>query len=180
MTGPPNARLSRPPRWLRGGVLAVASTLLGLAAHAAAGGASPHPSVLLPLAVLTAVAGAALAGDNPRSTRVIGVLVASQLAMQVLFVLGHQAHPHIGHAGPATMAAGQVAAVVAIGLMLVHADSVLVCLSDAVAAVRPVLWTQPAPATRLVSCRPRRVGGDRRWKVLLARNCPRRGPPANG
>lgn len=70
-------------------------------------GASPHPGVLLPLAVLTAAAGAGLAGDNPRPMRVIGVLTASRLAMQ---------------------------------------------------------W----------------VGGDRQWQaVLLARNCPRRGPPVN-
>jgi hypothetical protein len=108
---------------LRGGVLAVASTLLGLAAHAAAGGQSVYSSVLLPLAVLTAVAGAGLAGDNPRPTRAIGVLAASQLAMQAVFVLGHRAHPHVGPpGGPMTMIAGLTAAVVAIGLMLVHAD----------------------------------------------------------
>jgi hypothetical protein len=165
---------------LRGGVLAVASTLLGLAAHAAAGGQSVHPSVLLPLAMLTAVAGAGLAGDNPRPTRVIGVLAASQLAMQAVFVLGHRAHPHVGPpGGPMTMIAGLTAAVVAIGLMLVHADSVLVCLADAVAAVRPVSWTQPVPATRLVASQPRWTSGGRRWQtVLLVRSCPRRGPPA--
>jgi hypothetical protein len=179
VTRPVHARQSRPPRWLRGSVLAVASTLLGLAAHAIAGGMSPHPSVLLPLAVVTAAAGAVLAGDNPRPTRVIGVLAASQLAMRVLFAVGLQAHPHAGPpTGAVTMAAGHAAAVIAIGLMLVHADTVLVCLADAVAVMLPVRWTQPPPAPRLVTCRPRRVGSDRRRQaVQLARSCPRRGPP---
>lgn len=165
------------PRWFRGGVLALVSTLLGVAVHAAAGGTSPHPSVLLPLAVVTAAAGAGLAGENPCATRVIGVLAAAQLVMQVLFVLGHRAHPHTGAlAGPVTMIAGQLAAIIAIGLLLVHADSVLVCLADAVAAARPVWWTRPAAP--LVAARPRWTGDHRRRHgVLLARSCPRRGPP---
>lgn len=165
-------------RWLRGGGLGIASTLLGVAAHAAAGGLVPHPGVLLPLAVLTAAAGAGLARKRSRPVRVLGVLAASQLALHALYVSGHQTHPHAGSpAGSMTTTAGHVAAVVAVALMLVHAESLLAGMVGAVAAVLPVRWNQPAPVAGVGSCLPRWVGAELRQIVLLALIHPRRGPP---
>lgn len=66
---------------LRGGLLAITATVLGVAAHAAAGGYVSHPGVLLPLAMLTAVAGS---GNLLHPVQVLGVLARSQLAMYVL------------------------------------------------------------------------------------------------
>ncbi len=166
-------------RRLRGGALAVVSIVLGAAAHAAAGGVAPHPSVLLPVAALTAAAGTCLSGRGLHPVRAIGVLTASQLTMQALFLFGHRAAPHV-HAPVSrlTAVAGYAATVVAISLLLAYADRLLVRLAVALAAVVPVRLTVSAPVVRVPAALPARSARDNRWQtVLLARACPRRGPP---
>jgi len=142
--------------------------MLGTAAHAAAGGPVPHPGVLASLAVLTAVVGVGFAGDRPGSVRALGVFAGSQVATHVLFVMGHPAHPQVG--GPLVTTTALVATVVAIALMLAHADTGL-------AAVLPVLAVRPAPAVHRVSTSAQ-IDTDRIWQaVVRLRTCPRRGPP---
>ena len=165
--------------------MAVVATLLALSAHAAGGG-SPHVGGVLPVAVLVAALGTRCAsrrGDGVADLiTTLSLLSASQVAMHVLFTVSHRGFEH----GPPVpdlrfssmgMVAAHAVAVVLTGLLVLHADTLLVQLRAALNAVVPRLVVAPPPSGPLVLAPARWRGGSRAHVVLLSRACPRRGPP---
>lgn len=167
-------------RALRGGSLAVVSTVLALTAHGAGGGSAPSTGLGL---VATAALGAAATAvaDRPASSR--GMLVAvgaGQLVLHgLLAALSPAAHSH----GTAAVAPGSAmlvahtAAAVLTALLLARADAAVFAVARAVGLVLPrattVLAPPPAPLRFVFPPRPVPVT----VRVLLARALPRRAPP---
>lgn len=173
-----------PLRALRAAAFAAVSVMLGIAAHAFAGGSVSAPSVVVALLV-SFLPAQALAGRE-RSAAVIAVtLAATQLVLHVLFAGAHAVEPVVaGHAhGQSWLVPGLGMLVMhgwAIGLTALwmsHGEAALWALLRRLAVrllvavlafVDPAARTAvPAPAERPAILR----------SILLGHEMGRRGPP---
>jgi len=163
------------PRLLRGLTTAGLSTLLIAVGHVLGGGAVPDLTVLVVLFPLLTGGIVGLA-DRCRSTAAtIATLAGGQVALHVLLGL---LHPHESAVGPSasTMFALHAVATLVVAVLLRHADGALVAMG---AALRRVLarrsFVPPADGPLL----PLRVAGPARpaRRLALAAVPGRRGPP---
>jgi hypothetical protein len=167
-------RRPAPTRFARAVLLAVTSAALSVAAHGAAGGSVTEFAPALPLTLLIAFAGTALAERGRRPWTILATLGAAQLGQHALLSLGHHAAdgPGLGF-GPTAMTAAHVVAALLTGLLLARADATLHALVTAVSRLVPLppapvvptgaLWvlTTASPANPLVDVLLRRVHGRR-------------------
>ncbi|MFE9744210.1 hypothetical protein ACFYOT_04840 [Saccharothrix saharensis] len=166
-----------PTRLARAVLLAVTSAALSVTAHGAAGGSVTEFAPALPLTLLVAFAGTALAERGRRPWSVLATLGVAQLGQHALLNLGHHAAdgPGLGF-GPTAMTAAHVVAALLTGLLLARADAVLHALADAVTRLLPLLPAPVAPAGALWSPTPS-SSRNALVDVLLRRVHGRRGPP---
>ncbi|MCP2093460.1 hypothetical protein LV78_001414 [Actinosynnema pretiosum] len=166
-------------RAARGALVAVTSTSLGLAAHGAAGGEAVELAPALPLLLLTASAGTALAERRRGPWSVVGALVLAQVGQHAVLALASHRHhgPGLG-LDPLAMAAAHVVAALLTGLLLARADAVLLALAGAAARLLPVL-REPRPAARPAALpAPEDRPQTTPVRIALRRVNARRGPPA--
>lgn len=132
-----------PTRLARAALLAVTSAALSVAAHGAAGGSVTEFAPALPLTVLVAFAGTALAERGRRPWTILATLGLAQVGQHALLNLGHHTadRPGLGF-GPTAMTAAHVVAALLTGLLLARADAVLHALATAVTRLLP---PPPAP-----------------------------------
>jgi len=160
--------------------LAVTSGALSVAAHGAGGGSLTEFAPVLPLIVLTAFAGTAVATRRRNPLAVLGALAATQLAQHLLLSLvhSHQPSPEQGLGFDGTQMAGAHAvAALLTGVLLVKADAALFALAAAVSRLLP---RRLAPAPIRLAPRvpvPRANDPAALIEVLLRRVNGRRGPP---
>ncbi|MCE6997022.1 hypothetical protein LZG04_19755 [Saccharothrix sp. S26] len=168
-----------PTRLARAVLLAVTSAALSVTAHGAAGGSVTEFAPALPLTLLVAFAGTALAERGRRPWTVLATLGAAQVGQHVLLNLGHHVAdgPGLGF-GPTAMTAAHVVAALLTGLLLARADAVLQALAGAVARLVPPPLTPVAPAGALWSITPSSAA-NALVDVLLRRVHGRRGPPGS-
>lgn len=168
-------------RALRGGLLAVTSGGLSVAAHTIGGGMAPDPAVTVVGTVLLAGAGCALADRRRGPLAILAVLGTAQLAVHVLLstlgphdVAGVAVAPAVD---PVTMTAAHAVAALATGLLLARAESAVFGLAAALGLLLPRRWTPPpvdaAGTPLVVPAAPLRPVLD----VLFRRVRTRRGPP---
>ncbi|MFI9008693.1 hypothetical protein ACIGNX_15840 [Actinosynnema sp. NPDC053489] len=167
-----------PTRLARAVLLAVTSSALSVTAHGAAGGAVTEFAPALPLVVLVAFAGTALAERGRRPWAILATLGVAQVGQHALLSLGHHAADGRGLGfGPTAMTAAHAVAALLTGLLLARADAALHALADAVIRLLPPL-TPPAPAVALWSPTPSTTT-NALVDVLLRRVHGRRGPPGS-
>lgn len=166
-------------RALRGGLLAVTSGGLAVAAHTVAGGQAPDTALAVVLTGLLAGAGTALADRRRGLPAILAVLGSSQVALHVLLT-ALSTHPHgsgIAAVDPLAMTIAHIAAALGAAWLLADAESAVFALFSALTMLLPKrlaplpavapLWTAtPAPA-------PESARRDLRFRRVL----PRRGPP---
>ncbi|MFD1150177.1 hypothetical protein [Saccharothrix hoggarensis] len=167
-----------PTRFARAVLLAVTSAALSVAAHGAAGGAVTEFAPALPLTLLIAFAGTALADRGRRPWTTLATLGVAQVGQHALLNLGHHGvdGPGLGF-GPAAMTAAHVVAALLTGLLLARADAALSALVTAVFRLLPPL--EPlAPVGAPVALVPA-PAATTPVSVLLRRVNGRRGPPGS-
>ncbi|WP_144877335.1 hypothetical protein [Microbacterium sp. 1.5R] len=135
---------TRQLRLLRAASASAVATLLAAVSHTVAGGAAPHPLLILAVAVLLVPVAAGLIGIRHSRTRVAATVLVSQVAFHAVFqalgaptagapVLGHTHHLDLGSLGPATpaaapdlaMLAAHVLAAVGTTAVLWHGESAI-------------------------------------------------------
>ncbi|MEN0023276.1 hypothetical protein RAC69_11755 [Microbacterium sp. LS_15] len=187
---------TRQLRLLRAASATSVATLLAAVSHTVAGGAAPHPLLILAVAALLVPAAALVVGIRPSLTRLTATVVVSQVVFHSVFqalgaptadaaVLGHAHHLDLASLGP-------VAAVGAPDALMIAAHVVAAALTTALlwrgeAVVRRVaswmlarlrLAAMSAPAAHRSPARPivtaRFVLAD-----AVLRPLSRRGPPLN-
>lgn len=165
-------------RVLRGGTLAVCSTVLATAAHAAAGGGVPDMGLVVLVMVLLAAGGAGLARRRRSLPGIVGVLTLTQVVLHFLLASaeGHESREAVYWPGWHMVAAHAVA-VLLTALVLTRAESAVFALAAALAHLipRPLILVPAGSAHHdpVVVAEP----VHRVLRVLLCRVCPRRGPP---
>ncbi|WP_433870761.1 hypothetical protein [Saccharopolyspora sp. CA-218241] len=133
-------------RVLRGAVLAITSSSLSVAAHAAAGGALPGPGSTAVIISLIAGAGAALAGRKRGSWSILGALAVSQGALHAFLQL-MGTHQHGSGVAPMPfspweMTAGHAAVAVGTALVMAHAERALFVAASLLGRLLP---RRPSP-----------------------------------
>ncbi|MEU4442559.1 hypothetical protein AB0K14_01305 [Actinosynnema sp. NPDC050801] len=168
-----------PTRLARAVLLATTSAALSVAAHGAAGGSVTEFAPALPLTLLVAFAGTALADRGRRPWTILGTLGAAQLGQHALLGLGHHAAdgPGLGFS-PTAMTVAHVVAALLTGLLLARADAALHALVGAVTRLLPPPATPVVPAGALWALAPA-PAVDTPVDVLLRRVHGRRGPPGS-
>jgi hypothetical protein len=169
-----------PHRVARGVLLAVTSAALSVAAHGAAGGSLTEFLPVLPLIVLTAFAGTAVAARRRSPFTVLGALGATQVAQHLLLSLVHNHHaaanPGFGF-DAVQMTSAHVLAALLTGLLLIKADAAAFALVAAVSRLLP-RRLPPAPVRLVPPVAVPRTGEPAALiEVLLRRVNSRRGPP---
>ncbi|HTI19499.1 MAG TPA: hypothetical protein VL652_00825 [Kutzneria sp.] len=164
-------QLTGPVRLMRGAMLAVSSTTLAVTAHGVAGGGWPETLPVLPLSLLIALAGTALADRWRSSWTIVGALGAAELAQHVLLSVMHGD----GVLGSGAMTIAHGVALVLTAALLAKADATIVAVAGAVRRLLPVVPSFPHPdrVVALVAVSPPGHVLD----VLLRRSLGRRGPP---
>lgn len=168
-----------PTRLARAVLLAVTSAALSVAAHGAAGGEVADFAPALPLTLLIAFAGTALAERGRSPWAVLATLGVAQLGQHALLALGARDHAHASGlgVGPTAMTAAHAVAALLTGLLLARADTALTALAKALSRLLPVLWAAPPPASRVPAPVPS-TSPNALVDVLLRRVHGRRGPPS--
>lgn len=166
-----------PLRVLRGGLLAVTSSALAVAAHAIAGGMLPDTGLTLLLTVAVGAAGTALADRRAGALAILGALGLSHLGIHLILSVAA-----LGDASPPVngwlMSGGHLAAVLLAAAVLTRTEAAFFALAAVWALLLPA-WLagplepgagrSPVPHTMPVA--------DATLAVLLRRAIPRRGPP---
>ncbi|MCC8247554.1 hypothetical protein [Saccharothrix luteola] len=168
-----------PTRLARAVLLAATSAALSVTAHGAAGGSVTEFAPALPLTLLVAFAGTALAERGRRPWTILAALGVAQLGQHALLTLGHHAAdgPGLGFS-PTAMTAAHVLAALLTGLLLARADAVLQTLVDVVTRLLPPPHAPVAPAGALWSATPSSTANVL-VDVVLRRVHGRRGPPGS-
>jgi hypothetical protein len=176
---------ARANRALRGGLLAVCSAALAIAAHAMAGGGVADTALTVPIAVLLAWGGAALADRRHELLALLGVLAVTQAVIHLM--LTTTAHRHTDqHAPPpavdgTVMLVAHATATILTAVLLTRVSSALAVVSSAVERLLGSLRApRGAPVPVAAGTTPARsvaAGPGRLLEVLLRRSCARRGPP---
>lgn len=166
-----------PTRLARAVLLAVTSAALSVTAHGAAGGSVTEFAPALPLTLLVAFAGTALAERGRRPWTILATLGAAQVGQHALLNLGHHAAdgPGLGFS-PTAMTAAHVVAALLTGLLLARADAALHAVAGAVARLLPPPLTPVASAGALWSPTPS-AAPSALVGVVMRRVHGRRGPP---
>lgn len=186
---------SRQLRLLRAASASSIATLIAATSHTVAGGAAPHPLLVLAVMALVVPVAALIIGGRASRLRVAATVLVSQAAFHVVFqtlgaptgtavLSGHQHHVDLAALGPVTAAAapdtimivGHLAAAALTTIMLWHGESMVRAaagwvharLRRAISAFRPA-HRVPAPA---VFSTPLLVD------AALSASVSRRGPPA--
>ncbi len=169
------------PRFCRGGVLAVTSATLAVAAHAVAGGGLPDAGVTALLTIGVAAVGVALADRRRSIGAIIAVLGAAQLATHVLLSFAEMGMAGdmgmVGHGYTLPMLGAHAVAVLLSAWLLVRADDALFLAASVLARLLPRLLSLPGVPEAPQHPRPAVPGQDRSTTVLLRRSNARRGPP---
>lgn len=161
-----------PVRVLRGAMLAVTSTTLAGTAHGVAGGGWPETLPVLPLSLLIALAGTALADRRHGSWSMIGALGVTELSQHLLLSVMHS-EPLFGSG---LMTGAHLVALVLSAVLLARADAAVVAVAGAVRRLLPVTPSFPHP-DRVVAVRISVRPAGHLLDVLLRRSLGRRGPP---
>lgn len=191
-------------RWrhLRGGIFALVAAQLAALGHLVGGGGLPHPSIVLVVSGLIALAAAGLARQRRRFGWIFGLLLVCQLLFHLLFSLsdpaghsmvGHQLDPTTGtmatmaapmHLEPlppgwAQMIVFHLVAALLAALLLAQGDRALFRLAELYRRV--IIAAGPLPMLRIEV--PIRWSIHRSARVTLPAGPmldrhPRRGPPA--
>ena len=153
-------------------MLAVSSTTLAVTAHGVAGGGWPEMLPVLPLSLLIALAGTALADRWRSSWTIVGALGVTELAQHLLLSVMH------GDAvfGSGVMAGAHGVALVLTAVLLAKADAAIVAVGGAVRRLLPVVPSFPHP-DRFVAAPVLALPAGHVLDVLLRRSLGRRGPP---
>lgn len=152
-------------------MLAVSSTTLAVTAHGVAGGGWPEALPVLPLSLLIALAGTALADRWHGSWTIIGALGVTELAQHVLLSVMH---------GDSVFASGlmtcsHLVALLLTAVLLARADAAIVAVAGAVRRLLPQVPSFPHPD--LVVAMAVRTPPSHVIEVLLRTALGRRGPP---
>ncbi len=166
-------------RAVRGGALAVTSTLLAVAAHVGGGGTAPDGALTVLLTLAVAAAGTTLADRRRGRVSLLAAVGATQLLLHLLLdgLGGHVHGPQAAAVDVPWMTAAHAAAAVLTALLLAGAESALFAVAAAwrrivpVLPLRPVLVPETYRAPRFPVAVPVLV------RELHARLPPRRGPP---
>lgn len=167
-------------RALRGGLLAVTSGGLSVAAHAVGGGMAPDAAVTVVATLLVAGAGIALADRRRGRLAILGVLGGAQLAVHLLLT-ALSPHDMVGvtmppAVDPVTMTAAHALAALGTGLVLARAESAVFGLAAALGLLLPRRWT-PLPVVAVGTVAVPTDPGRPVLGVLFRRVLTRRGPP---
>jgi hypothetical protein len=161
-------------RTVRGALLALSSAGLAITAHVLADGRVPDTALTLLLTVLVGWIGAALAEKTKGPVGVLAVLGIAQVAMHL--VLGGLMADGLPSAG---MVAAHGVATFSTGLVLTHAESMLLAAAAGLWLLLPVVWrSAPVPAAP-AAVPVRTPSAVPLLSVLLRRVHGRRGPPAH-
>jgi hypothetical protein len=168
-----------PTRLARAVLLAVTSSALSVTAHGAAGGSVTEFAPALPLTLLVAFAGTALAERWRGPATVLATLGVAQLGQHALLTLGHHAAdgPGLGFS-PTAMTAAHVVAALLTGLLLARADAALHALVAVVTRLLPPPHVPVVPAAALWAPTPSSTA-NALVDVVLRRVHGRRGPPGS-
>ncbi|MER5261289.1 hypothetical protein ABTZ99_04280 [Actinosynnema sp. NPDC002837] len=168
-----------PTRLARAVLLAVTSAALSVTAHGAAGGSVTEFAPALPLTLLVAFAGTALAERGRRPWTILATLGVAQVGQHALLNLGHHAAdgPGLGFS-PTAMTAAHAFAALLTGLLLARADAALHALVGVVTRLLPPPHTPVAPAGALWAPTPSPTANVL-VDVVLRRVHGRRGPPGS-
>jgi len=156
---------------MRGVMPAVSSTTLAVTAHGVAGGGWPETLPVLPLSLLIALAGTALADRWRSSWTIVGALGSAELAQHVLLSVMHGE----GVFGSGMMTGAHAIALLLTAVLLAKADATIVAVAGAVRRLLPVVPSFPHPdhvVAPVAMSAPSHV-----LDVLLRRALGRRGPP---
>lgn len=169
---------------LRGGLLALCSAALAMAAHALAGGTGQNAGLAVPLTALIALAGIALADRQRGGPAILGALGISHagehLMLTTLAHHQHAAHFDATHFDATAMTAAHVAAVLLTAVLLTHAESAVFATAAALAMLLPRRpLSQPVPAAALLT-HVADIPVDHVLDVLLRKVIGKRGPPLPG
>lgn len=186
---------TRQLRLLRAAAASTIATVVAAASHTIAGGAAPHPLLVLAVASLLVPVAAALIGIRASRVRVALTVAVGQAAFHLAFqllgsptgvraVAGHQHHLDLASLGPITrtaapdalMIGGHLVAAVLTTLVLWHGEAVVRTVADWVRArlLRVAAIHRPAhprPASLISFVLPPLTSG-------LASSISRRGPLA--
>jgi hypothetical protein len=165
-------QLTGPVRVLRGAMLAVSSTTLAVTAHGVAGGGWPETLPVLPLSLLIALAGTALANRWRSSWTMVGALGATELTQHVLLSVTHG--ESLFDSG--LMPGAHLVALVLTAALLAKADAAVVAVAGAVRRLLPVTPSFPHPDRTTAAPMPAWPSGHV-VDVLSPRANGRRGPP---
>ncbi|MFB4348381.1 hypothetical protein [Microbacterium sp. CR_7] len=187
---------TRQLRLLRAASATSVATLLAAVSHTVAGGAAPHPLLILAVAALLMPPAALLVGIRPSLTRLTATVLVSQAVFHSVFqalgaptadaaVLGHAHHLDLASLGPvaavsapdALMVAAHVLAAVLTTALLWRGESVVRRVATWVLA-RLRLAVVSAPAAHRAPARPIVVRPFAATDAVL-RPLSRRGPPLN-
>jgi hypothetical protein len=164
---------------LRGGLLAVTSSALAVAAHAVAGGMLPDTGLTLLLTVAVGASGTALADRRAGPLAILGALGLSHLGIHLILSVaapGEAGRPINGW----LMSGGHLVAVLLAAVVLTRAEAAFFALAAVCALLLPGWLAGPGhPGTGSSSelLRTFAPPADRALTVLLRRARPRRGPP---
>ncbi len=158
-------------------LLAVTSAALSVTAHGVAGGEVSEFAPALPLTLLIAFAGTAVADRGRRPWTILATLGVAQLGQHSLLNLGHHTAdgPGLGFS-PTAMTAAHVVAALLTGLLLARADATLHALVTAVSRLLPPPLAPVVPTGALWALIPA-PSANTLVDVLLRRVHGRRGPP---
>lgn len=148
-----------------------------MTAHGAAGGGWPDVLPVLPLMLLIAVAGTALADRRRGPWTILVALVIAELSEHLLLSVMRAGHDGVTF-DPWLMLAAHAVAVTLTALLLARADSAILTVASAVAMLLPILWSPLRPAVVPGPGAVAAVAPGHVLDVLLRRVCARRGPPA--
>ncbi|WP_137147087.1 hypothetical protein [Mycolicibacterium sp. CR10] len=148
--GTPKARA----RWLRGALVGVASAVMTVAAHAAAGGGAPNGGALVMSLLACALAGT-LVGSLRFEPTASG-WAATTTALCAAQAVGHAAMATAGHHHgggalnlSASMAATHIGAAVIVGIAITAAEYLYVVCSSVLCWLRLFATSAPRPAARI-------------------------------
>jgi len=153
-------------------MLAVSSTTLAVTAHGVAGGGWPETLPVLPLSLLIALAGTALADRWHSGWTIVGALGAAELAQHVLLSVMHGDSAF----GSGLMTGTHLVALLLTAMMLAKADAAIVAVAGAVRRLLPRVPSFPHPDRVAVASVVFRPSGHV-LDVLFSRSLGRRGPP---
>lgn len=186
---------TRQLRLLRAAAASTVATLFAAVSHTVAGGAAPHPLLVVAVTALLLPVAAVLIGVRASRRRVALTVLVSQAAFHLVFqmlgsptgvpaVAGHQHHLDLASLGSfaepsapgPVMIAGHVVAAALTSLLLWHGETIVRAVADWVRA--RMLRTEGVHGAEHATPAPPTSSHFRALDAGLASAISRRGPPA--